>query len=257
MNLTVKTRAQARHSQAPCDASLRPQVLFAAVRAVQRATGASLISGASSSARARPTRRTTRPSVAAGQVAARQPLDVRGKLLGGGLEAAQLAAEAGGLALRHAEAAAEVDLEALDLLAVRVQTSWPLRPMSATWVRAQAFGQPLMWIEMSASKSPSRSSSWATSSSPRALVSTIASLQYSMPVQAIVPRRQADGRASSPISAQRGDQRLDLVVGNIQDQQLLVRREPHPVASRAPRRCRRACASCVPDDRPTTGAAPT
>src|ERR687889_391181 len=72
--------------------------------------------------------------------------------------------------------------------------------MSATWVRAQAFGQPLLWIEMSASKSRSRSSSRATSSSPRALVSTIASLQYSMPVQAIVPRRHDDGRAAHVVA---------------------------------------------------------
>ena len=59
----------------------------------------------------------------------------------------------------------------------------------------------------------------------------MASLQYSMPVQAIVPRRQADGRASRPISAQRADQRLGPLRRHVEHQQLLVRGEPHPVAA--------------------------
>ena len=84
---------------------------------------------------------------------------------------------------------------------------------------------------MSASKSRSRSSSRATSSSPRALVSTMASLQYSMPVQAIVPRRQADGRASSPIPRSAATSDSTWSVGDVQHQQLLVRREPHPAAA--------------------------
>ena len=75
-------------------------------------------------------------------------------------------------------------------------TSWPLRPMSATWMRAQALGQPLTLTVIGVSRSGNRRSSSATRSRARALVSTIASLQNSMPVQAIVLRRQFDGRAA-------------------------------------------------------------
>ena len=71
--------------------------------------------------------------------------------------------------------------------------------MSATWVRAQALGQPLTLIEMGVSRSGKRFSSSVTSRRARSLVSTIASLQNSMPVQAIVARRQLLGRAVRPI----------------------------------------------------------
>ena len=71
--------------------------------------------------------------------------------------------------------------------------------MSATWVRAQAFGQPLTLTVIGVSRSGKRCSSSPIRSAARCLVSTIASLQNSMPVQAIVLRRQLDGRADNPI----------------------------------------------------------
>ena len=51
------------------------------------------------------------------------------------------------------------------------------------------------------SKSGSRRSSSVRTDSARCLVSTRASLQNSMPVQAIVPRRNADGRTEKPNSS--------------------------------------------------------
>src|SRR6478735_4099601 len=77
---------------------------------------------------------------------------------------------------------------------------WPLRPMSAVWMRAQELGQPLTLSRIGASSEPSstrsasRVSSSAMASVAVCLVSTIASLQYSMPVQAIVVRRNGLGR---------------------------------------------------------------
>ena len=71
----------------------------------------------------------------------------------------------------------------------------PLKPMSATWKRAQEFGQPLTLMVIGVSKSGRRfSSSVPDASRPAVFVSTRASLQNSMPVHAIVPRRNADGR---------------------------------------------------------------
>ena len=104
--------------------------------------------------------------------------------------------------------------------------------MSATWVRAQAFGQPLMLTVMSTSKSASRFSSVSTSSAARALVSTIASLQNSMPVQAIVPRRQVDGRASQP-DPEPAPATSDSTWSacHVQHDQLLLGGEPHPAAA--------------------------
>ena len=128
--------------------------------------------------------------------------------------------------------------------------------MSATWVRAQAFGQPLRWMEMSASKSRSRSSRRATSSSPRRLVSTMASLQNSMPVQAIVPRRHADGRASRPIprsAVTSSSVRSGATSSTSSFWYGVSRTRPLPCASTTSA----SCASWVPETRPTTGAAPT
>ena len=67
--------------------------------------------------------------------------------------------------------------------------------MSATWVRAQALGQPLTLTVMSVSRSGKRRSSSSIRSTARCLVLTMASLQNSMPVQAIVERRQREGSA--------------------------------------------------------------
>ena len=79
--------------------------------------------------------------------------------------------------------------------------------MSATWVRAQAFGQPLTLTVIGASRSGKRRSSSATRSRARFLVSTIASLQNSMPVQAIVLRRQLRRPGGQPDRVEPVDQR--------------------------------------------------
>src|SRR5699024_8882521 len=70
---------------------------------------------------------------------------------------------------------------------------WLLRSISATWVRAQEFGQPLSVIEIGTSKSPITSSKSSTSSIARDLVVVCASLQNSRPVQLITPRRNSEG----------------------------------------------------------------
>ena len=80
----------------------------------------------------------------------------------------------------------------------------PLSPMSAVWMRAQELGQPLMCRDRAcgswplSARSARRRSSSATAVAAVTLVSTMASLQYSMPVQAMVPRRNTDGRADRP-----------------------------------------------------------
>src|SRR6266536_3215568 len=71
--------------------------------------------------------------------------------------------------------------------------------MSATWIRAQEFGQPLTFTVIGTSSSGIRSSSSSISCAAFALVSTIASLQNSMPVQAIVFRRPADRRRDADV----------------------------------------------------------
>ena len=61
-----------------------------------------------------------------------------------------------------------------------------------------------------------------------ALVSTMASLQYSRPVQAMVWRRKTDGAASSPSSRRPCTQGVGAVRLDVEDEQLLVRGQPHP-----------------------------
>ena len=106
-------------------------------------------------------------------------------------------------------------------------TSLPLSPMSATWVRAQALGQPLTLTVIGVSRSGKRCSSSATRSRARSLVSTIASLQNSMPVQAIVERRQLDGRAyEADLGPGRRPAASTSVAVDAEQHELLVRREP-------------------------------
>ena len=98
-------------------------------------------------------------------------------------------------------------------------------------MRAQELGQPFTWIVSGASKVGSRSSSWATVVAARALVSTMASLQYSMPVHAMAPRRNVDGAVSRPSADRPVDQLVDPIGGDIQDDQLLLRRESDAVTA--------------------------
>ena len=120
------------------------------------------------------------------------------------------------------------------------RTSWPLRPMSATWIRAQAFGQPLMLMVIGSSKSGRRRSSSSIREAPRAFVSTIASLQNSMPVQAIVPRRNGRRLDGQVERLQAVDERVDLVLARRRARSSSARRWCAGGPSRAPRRGRRS-----------------
>ena len=127
--------------------------------------------------------------------------------------------------------------------------------MSATWNRAQELGQPLTLMLIGVSKPGSRRSSSACRSAARCLVSTIASLQNSIPVQAIVPRRNADGATSrsrvasssaSSVTRSSGTSRMSSFCWAV------VRTRPDPYASARSATCQ----SRVPEVRPTLGATP-
>jgi hypothetical protein len=127
--------------------------------------------------------------------------------------------------------------------------------MSAVWIRAQEFGQPLTLMVIGVSKSGSRFSSSSMVAGP-ALVSTIASLQNSMPVQAIVCPPETLGRTcrsergqpatsgSTWSSARPGSSIFCSVV-------VRTRSEPWASATSA------ILARVVPSTRPTRGAKPT
>ena len=108
--------------------------------------------------------------------------------------------------------------------------------MSATWMRAHELGQPLMLTVIGTSScalmSSSRFSSSGTSVWLRLRVSAKDSLQNSMPVQAIRLRRQCDGRRRQAERIQAGAQLVELVVGDVEDDQLLIRREPDAIRAR-------------------------
>ena len=99
--------------------------------------------------------------------------------------------------------------------------------MSATWMRAHEFGQPLMLTVIGTSSwalmSSSRFSSSGTSTCARLRVSANDSLQNSMPVQAIRFRRQCDGRDGSPSASSPATSSSSLSSGDVEDDQLLVR----------------------------------
>ena len=129
-------------------------------------------------------------------------------------------------ARRSAEAAAEVHLEALDLLAVGVGDQLALEADvgdldAGAGVRAAVdvdgdrrveVGQPALQLARSGRR-------------PRALVSTIASLQNSMPVQAIgaAPERRRARPAGRSRRARRRARR-PASAGDVEDDQLLLRR---------------------------------
>ena len=125
-------------------------------------------------------------------------------------------------------------------------------------MRAQELGQPLTCrlIGWSRSRSARRSSSSRDAAAAVALVSTIASLQYSMPVQAIVPRRKRLGRGAQAELGEAGDERLDVVLGSTSSTTSfwcgVVRTRREPCASARSARC----VSIAPETRPTMGAAP-
>ena len=142
-----------------------------------------------------PTGRSARRRPRSASVRPGQPLDVVRQLVGGDLVAAQLAAEAG----VEAEAAAQVHLEALDLVAVRAGHQLALEPDVGDLDPGAGVGAA---VDVDGDRRcRGRRAGVSSSSTTRAacaLVSTIASLQNSMPVQAITERRQASGRADRP-----------------------------------------------------------
>ena len=81
----------------------------------------------------------------------------------------------------------------------------PCRPMSATWYWAHALGQPFRLMRSDPATSPTRFSRCSISSRARSLVSTIASLQNSMPVHEMTPRRKVEARVGRPTSASEAD----------------------------------------------------
>ena len=203
-----------------------PEVLVAAVRAVERdralgAAGAHRRS--SSSARPDPLRRTARRRRAARRMRV-TPLDVVGQLLGRHLAGR---AACGRSRRRSAERAAEVHLEALDLLAGLVDQLaleadvGDLDAGARVGAAVDVDGDRLVEVG-------SRRSSSSIRCAARAFVSTIASLQNSMPVQAIVPRRNVLGRDVQAERLQPVDQRLDLVRGDVEHDQLLLDGQPDP-----------------------------
>ena len=159
MNRTANTRLQSRQLQAPCESSCGQRLVSpqygqycAGARFSAHLVRSPAHTRASSSARC--THWANRSPVFPLRVEGLDDaLDVIGQIVAGHLVAADLPAEAG----IQAEAAAEVHLEALDLLRRRASvTIMPLSPMSAIWVRAQAFGQPLMLMVSGTSRSPIR-----------------------------------------------------------------------------------------------------
>ena len=129
--------------------------------------------------------------------------------------------------------------------------------MSATWVRAQALGQPLTLTVIWVSRSGKRFSSSATRARERSLVSTIASLQNSMPVQAIVERRQLLGRAVRPIFVEVVGEGGVVLGGDVEHHQLLVRRQAGAASAVLLDEVSEPRSACVPSMRPTIGATPT
>ena len=129
----------------------------------------------------------------------------------------------------------------------------PLSPMSAIWVRAQAFGQPLMLIVSGTSRSPIRRSSSSTSAMPRALVSTIASLQNSIPVQAIMLRRNVDGLIDSPSSASPATSESTRSGATSRMHQTLVGGGADPARAVRLGEVGDAWSAAVPDTRPAVG----
>ena len=114
----------------------------------------------------------------------------------------------------------------------------PLNPMSAIWIRAHEFGQPLTWMrDWRVEVGESLLEVVADHLAREPFVSTMASLQYSMPVHAIAPRR--NGRTAPNPECGHPDWRSaisSMQQPDIEDEQLLLRREAHPATARPRRR---------------------
>ncbi len=128
--------------------------------------------------------------------------------------------------------------------------------MSAVWIRAHELGQPLTLIVIGSVNPGRRRSSSAIRSDARCLVSTIASLQNSMPVHAMVCLRNAlgvTGRSARASSAASSAVRASGTSSITIFCSVVVRPRPLPysVASLA------TSASESADIRPTRGAKPT
>ena len=132
--------------------------------------------------------------------------------------------------------------------------------MSAVWMRAQEFGQPFTCRDSAAGRrtadfAAKRSSSSATAAMVVSLVSTIASLQNSMPVQAIAERRKMLGAvarpsASSSAAAAATDSAGMSSASSFWCGVVRSRREPWRSSRSA------KSSSSVPESRPALGLAP-
>ena len=96
----------------------------------------------------------------------------------------------------------------------------PSMPMSAIQCWPQLFGQPVTCSFRCCSKPGRRSSSSSTSQREKALVSVMASLQNSVPVQATAPRQKGEPRPGGRRS-QLARKRIRVSGGHVHDQQIL------------------------------------
>ena len=94
--------------------------------------------------------------------------------------------------------------------------------MSAIQAWPQELVQPVTWRRICWSKPGRRSSSSATSHLLKALVSAMASLQNSVPVQAMAPRQKAEVSTVQAEGVELDDERGGLAVGNVDDEDVLA-----------------------------------
>src|SRR6476660_189411 len=172
--------------------------------------------------------------LAAGEVAAGQPLDVVGTFRRGGLEPPQLAAEAAGLSLGHGQATAEVHLVALDRLPVRAGHELPLQadvgdlgPRAGVRAAVDVDGDvqvlDVVGVEPALQLGDERRRPDLGLHDGE-----LAELDAGAGHGAAPPRRRL---GLQPDLAQRGHQRPDLLLRHVQDQDLLVRSGTHPAAA--------------------------
>jgi hypothetical protein len=112
-------------------------------------------------------------------------------------------------------------------------TIMPLSPMSATWVRAQAFGQPLRWIEIGTSGCTSaRRFSRLLDQPDRPLLGLddreLAELDAGARHGRAPPRRRL---GLQPDRVERRLERVDLGVRDVEHDDLLLRGEPDPTGA--------------------------
>ena len=99
-----------------------------------------------------------------------------------------------------------------------------ISPTSATWNRVHELGQPFTWIRMSSSRSGNRAASSSASHRARPFVSPMASLQNSIPVHAMIPRRNVSGRTTRSSSPRRSESSSTASGLDVEEDDLLLGR---------------------------------